>query len=173
MTILISYSVGVYWIWDQSDVAGDLFPVLPEQVTIMVAWISHQKLGNIFFWIFCQNISLIVKPLVLGGGGLTGWYYTGMLKGFSVLFHHFWYIDDWVSVQDPMSPICKIPLPPLEMQHWLHSTQCLVSFIYSVSRLSCSCDIGSLVQVTHLVQILQGVHEWLVPSNINYFGRDS
>ncbi len=32
---IIAYTVGVYWIWDQSDVAGDLFPVSPEQATLL------------------------------------------------------------------------------------------------------------------------------------------
>ncbi len=31
------YTVGLYTIWNQSEVAGDLFPVTPEQVTYGIA----------------------------------------------------------------------------------------------------------------------------------------
>ena len=42
-------------------------------------------------------------------GALTGWWYTGLRKGLRMFFlAHFWYIDGWVSVTDPMHPICKI-----------------------------------------------------------------
>ena len=38
--------------------------------------------------------------------------YTGMSLGFRVHFHHFWYMDGWVSVTDPMRQICKIECRP-------------------------------------------------------------
>ena len=33
---------------------------------------------------------------------------SGMRKVFKVVFHNLWYIDGWVSVPDPIRPICKI-----------------------------------------------------------------
>ncbi len=40
---IIAYTVGVYWIWDQSDVAGDLFPVSPEQATYRLINLDYQQ----------------------------------------------------------------------------------------------------------------------------------
>ena len=42
------------------------------------------------------------------GGSLTGWWYTGMSHGLGVHFHHFGYLNGWVSVTAPMRPIFKI-----------------------------------------------------------------
>ena len=43
-------------------------------------------------------------------GGVTQYMlvYTYMCLPFGVNFHEIWYIDGWVSVTDPMRPICKI-----------------------------------------------------------------
>ena len=37
----------------------------------------------------------------------TGRWHMGLFKGFRVLFRHFWNINGWVSIPDPMHPICK------------------------------------------------------------------
>ena len=47
-----------------------------------------------------------------GGYSVSGWWYTGMLKGFWVLFRNFWYIDRWVS--DPSRHNAP------NLQNWVH-----------------------------------------------------
>jgi len=42
------------------------------------------------------------------GASPTGWLYTWTCHGFGVPYQHFWYMDGWVSVTDPMRPICQI-----------------------------------------------------------------
>ena len=69
---------------------------------------SHPKLAYAALPTKFGSIVYHIWLLMRGGGVLTDKWYTGMLKGFEVHFHKFWYIDGWVIVTYPMQPICKI-----------------------------------------------------------------
>ena len=81
--------------------------LVSANITIVIA-VRNGKKFVILKIVYALNMFVFETVLVSvtrGGLSLVEWW---MLKGFRVLFRHFWYIDGWVSGPDLMRPICKI-----------------------------------------------------------------
>ncbi len=87
----IAYTLGVYWIWHHSDVASDLFPVLPEQATYIKKDTQYINMKYIFFSTalftkicFSFNVDVFNKILPICGTIPFAWSFFCLI-GYSMI----------------------------------------------------------------------------------------